>query len=156
MKISVTWLKEFIAVEADGAELAERLSFAGIEVASVEPAVPAFQKVVVGKVESVEAHPSADKLKVCKVDAGTGALLQIVCGAPNVRAGMKAPVILPGGQLLDGTAIKLTQLRGVDSSGMLCSARELQLSEEASGLMALPDDAPVGQDLHEYLGDDEV
>ncbi|HEV2320727.1 MAG TPA: phenylalanine--tRNA ligase subunit beta, partial [Gammaproteobacteria bacterium] len=156
MKISVAWLKEFIAVEADGAELAERLSFAGIEVASVEPAVPAFHKVVVGKVESVEPHPSADKLKVCKVDVGAGALLQIVCGAPNVRAGMKAPVILPGGQLPDGTLIKATSLRGVDSSGMLCYARELKLSEEASGLMALPDDAPVGQDLRSYLGDDEV
>ena len=101
MKISVTWLKEFIAVEADGAELAERLSFAGIEVASVEPAIPDFQKVVVARVESVVPHPSADKLKVCKVDAGSGPLLQIVCGAPNVRAGMKAPVILPGGKLPD-------------------------------------------------------
>ncbi|HEU5399114.1 MAG TPA: phenylalanine--tRNA ligase subunit beta, partial [Gammaproteobacteria bacterium] len=157
MKISVAWLKEFIAVQADGAELAERLSFAGIEVASVEPAVPAFQKVVVGRVESVEPHPSADKLKVCKVDAGLDARLQIVCGAPNVRAGMKAPVILPGGRLPDGTLIKATPLRGVDSSGMLCSARELKLSEEASGLMALPNDAPVGQDLRAYLGgDDEI
>ena len=157
MKISVAWLKEFIAVEADGDELAERLSFAGIEVAAVEPAIPDFQKVVVARVESVTPHPSADKLKVCQVDAGTGALLQIVCGAPNVRAGMKAPVILPGGQLPDGTLIKQTQLRGVESSGMLCSARELKLSEEASGLMALPDEAPVGQELRAYLGgDDEI
>ena len=155
MKISETWLKEFVAVKADAAEIANRLSFAGIEVAAVEPAVPAFGMVIVGKVESLSAHPSADKLKVCQVDIGKGPLIQIVCGAPNVRAGMKAPVILPGGTLPDGTVIKQAALRGVDSSGMLCSARELDLSEEASGLMALPDDAPLGADLRAYLGGED-
>jgi len=155
MKISETWLKEFVAVEADAAEIADRLSFAGIEVAAVVPAVPAFEMVIVGKVERMAPHPSADKLKVCQVDIGKGPLVQIVCGAPNVRAGMKAPVILPGGTLPDGTVIKQAALRGVDSSGMLCSARELGLSEEASGLMALPDDAPLGTDLREYLGGDD-
>ena len=155
MKISEAWLKEFIAVDADAAEIGERLSFAGIEVAAVTPAIPDFQKVIVGKVESVAPHPSADKLKVCKVDIGKGGVLQIVCGAPNVQVGMKAPVILVGGQLPDGTVIKQAALRGVDSSGMLCSAKELGLSEEASGLMALPDDAPLGTDLRTYLGGDD-
>lgn len=157
MKISENWLKEFVAVDADAAEIAERLSFAGIEVAAVTPAIPAFQKVIVGKVEKLSAHPSADKLKVCQVETGKGALIQIVCGAANVRAGMRAPVILVGGQLPDGTIIKQAALRGVDSHGMLCSAKELGLSEEATGLMALPDDAPLGTDLRAYLGgDDEV
>ena len=155
MKISEAWLKEFVAVKADAAELADRLSFAGIEVAAVLPAIPAFEKVIVGKVESLAPHPSADKLKVCQVETGKGPLVQIVCGAPNVRAGMKAPVILPGGKLPDGTVIKQAALRGVESSGMLCSAKELGLSEEASGLMALPDDAPLGTDLRTYLGGDD-
>lgn len=155
MKLSEAWLKEFVAVEADAAELAERLSFAGIEVAAVEPAIPPFKKVLVGKVESLAPHPSADKLKVCQVDVGSGPLQQIVCGAPNVRVGMKAPVILPGGSLLDGTLIKQAALRGVESHGMLCSAKELGLSEEASGLMALPDDAPLGAELRAYLGGDD-
>ena len=155
MKISEAWLKEFVAVKADAAELADRLSFAGIEVATTMPAIPAFAMVVVGRVESLAPHPSADKLKVCQVEIGKGPLLQIVCGAPNVRAGMKAPVILPGGTLPDGSVIKQAALRGVESSGMLCSAKELGLSEEASGLMALPDDAPLGTDLREYLGGDD-
>ena len=154
MKISVNWLKEFIKLPADGAAIATRLGAAGIEVAGVEPAIPPFQKVIVARVESVTPHPSADKLKVCQVDAGGGKRLQVVCGALNVRAGMKAPLILPGGRLPDGSEIKQAALRGVESNGMLCSARELGLSDEASGLFALPDDAPVGQDLREYLGGD--
>jgi len=155
MKISVNWLKEFIKLGDEPQGMARKLGSGGVEVASVTAAIPPFQKVVVGKVESLAPHPSADKLKVCQVDAGQGKLLQIVCGAPNVRQGMKAPVILPGGKLPDGTEIKTTQLRGVDSSGMLCSAKELGLSDEASGLFAFPDDAKVGQDLREYLGGDD-
>ncbi|MGE5626255.1 MAG: phenylalanine--tRNA ligase subunit beta [Bacillota bacterium] len=154
MKISVNWLKEFIRLPADGAAIALRLGSAGIEVAGVEPAIPPFQKVVVAKVESLAPHPSADKLKVCQVDAG-GRKLQVVCGAPNVKAGMKAPLMLAGGRLPDGEEIKAAKLRGVDSNGMLCSARELGLSDEASGLFVLPDDAPVGTDLREYLGGDD-
>ncbi len=156
MKTSEKWLKEFVAVKADAAGIARRLGFAGIEVASVAPALPDFTDVKVGRIESLSAHPSADKLRVCQVDAGQGKLLQIVCGAPNAAAGMKAPVILPGGKLPDGTLIKAAALRGVDSAGMLCSARELGLSEEASGLMALPADAPVGKDLKAYLGQDQL
>jgi phenylalanyl-tRNA synthetase beta chain len=155
MKISVNWLKEFIKLSDDAKAIARRLGAGGVEVASVAPAIPAFEKVFVGEVKSLEPHPSADKLKVCQVDAGQGKPLQIVCGAANVRAGMKAPVILPGGKLPDGTEIKQAQLRGVDSSGMLCSAKELGLSEEATGLFELPSDAPVGKGLREYLGGDD-
>src|SRR5579864_6985894 len=156
MKISTSWLREFVKPKATAAEIAKRLSFAGIEVAAVEPALKAFDKVVVGKVVSVTPHPDATKLKVCQVDTGSGSR-QIVCGAPNVEAGMKAPVILPGGRLPDGTEIKATELRGVESGGMLCSARELGLSEEHSGLLVLPADAKVGQDLRQILGgDDEI
>src|SRR5690348_14581421 len=155
MKISVNWLKEFIKLDDDAQSIGRKLGSGGVEVASVTPAVPAFEKVYVGQVKSFEKHPSADKLNVCQVDAGDGKLRQIVCGAPNVKAGMKAPVILPGGRLPDGTEIKQAALRGVDSSGMLCSAKELGLMEEASGLFVLPDDAPVGKELREYLGGDD-
>jgi len=155
MKISVNWLREFVRLTDDAQGIARKLGSGGVEVASVTPAIPVFEKVYVGQVKSFEKHPSADKLNVCQVDAGTGSTLQIVCGAPNVRAGMKAPVILPGGRLPDGTEIKQTALRGVESSGMLCSAKELGLMEEVSGLFVLPDDAPVGKELREYLGGDD-
>ena len=127
MKTSEKWLKEFVAVKADAADMGKRLGFAGIEVASVSPALPDFTDVRVGRIESLSAHPSADKLRVCQVDAGTG-------------------------KLPDGTVIKAAALRGVDSSGMLCSARELGLSEEASGLMALADDAPLGTARYAVMG----
>lgn len=155
MKISLDWLREFVDLPADASVVARHLGGAGVEVAGVTPAIPAFTKVVVGQVKSLAAHPSADKLKVCQVDAGGGKTLQVVCGAPNVKAGMKAPLILPGGRLPDGTEIKQAELRGVASSGMLCSAKELGLSEEASGLMALPDDAVPGTDFRAYLGGDD-
>ena len=155
MKISLAWLREFVDLPADAAAVALRLGAGGVEVAAVTPAIPAFTKVVVGQVKSLEKHPSADKLKVCQVDAGGGKTLQVVCGAPNVKAGMKAPLILPGGRLPDGTEIKQAELRGVASSGMLCSARELGLSDEAAGLMALPDDAVPGTDFRIYLGGDD-
>lgn len=152
MKISLNWLRELIDVPADAADISRRLSLAGIEVAGIEAALPAFEKVVVGVVKTVAPHPDADKLRVCTVDAGTGTPLQIVCGAPNVVAGMKAAVILPGGRLPDGTVIKQSKLRGVDSAGMLCSARELGLAEEHGGLLDLPKDAPIGKDFRDYLG----
>ena len=117
--------------------------------------------VVVAQVLSAQKHPDADRLNVCQVDAGTGAPLQIVCGAPNVRAGLKVPCALVGAQLpaSEGGApfkIKLGKLRGVDSHGMLCSARELGLSADAQGLHVLPDDAPVGEDIRSYLRLDDA
>lgn len=152
MKVSHEWLKEFVAVTDSAHSVADRLSLSGLEVAAVEPAVPALQGLVVGEVLSVDKHPDADKLSVCKVTTGGNEDHQIVCGAPNVRAGMKAPVILPGEKLPDGTKIRKARLRGVESSGMLCSARELGLSDDHAGLMELPSDAPVGKHFGEYLG----
>ena len=143
MKISVNWLKEFVKLGDDAQSIGRKLGSGGVEVASVTPAVPVFEKVYVGQVKSFEKHPSADKLNVCQVEAGTGKILQIVCGAPNVKVGMKAPVILPGGRLPDGTEIKQAALRGVESSGMLCSAKELGLLEEASGLFVSPRRTPA-------------
>jgi len=144
MKISEQWLREFVNPRVQTGKLAERLTLAGIEVSSVKDALPAFSSVFVAEVQSVTRHPQADKLTVCKVIAGDRQLLQIVCGAPNVRAGMKAAVVLPGGSLPDGTKIEVSTLRGVESQGMLCSAYELGLTEDHSGLLELPVDAVVG------------
>lgn len=152
MKVSYEWLKEFVAVSDSAQQVADRLSLSGLEVAAVEAAVPALEGLLVGEVLGVEKHPDADKLSVCLVTTGGNETHQIVCGAPNVRAGMKAPVILPGEKLPDGTKIKKAKLRGVESSGMLCSARELGLSEDHAGLMELPSDAPVGKSFGGYLG----
>jgi phenylalanyl-tRNA synthetase beta chain len=122
----------------------------GLEVEALDPVAPAFSKVVVGRVLEVARHPNADKLTVCKVDAGQAGPLSIVCGAPNVAVGMKAPVALVGAEL-PGIVIKPSALRGIESNGMLCSARELGLSEDHSGLLVLADDAPVGRDVRELL-----
>ncbi|MDX1444381.1 MAG: phenylalanine--tRNA ligase subunit beta [Gammaproteobacteria bacterium] len=155
MKVSYQWLKEFVVLEESPQQIADRLSLAGLEVAAVEAAVPPLEDIVIGEVLSVEKHPDADKLNVTKVSVGDGAEHQVVCGAPNVRAGMKAPVILPGARLPDGTKIKKAKLRGVESHGMLCSARELGLSEDHTGLMDLPSDAPLGKGLADYLGGED-
>jgi phenylalanyl-tRNA synthetase beta chain len=137
-------------------ELSHLLTMSGLEVEEVEPVAPPFTNVVVAKVLEVAKHPNADRLNVCQVDAGTGTLLNIVCGAPNVRAGMKvvcamAGAVLPPGDDGKPFVIKVGQLRGVESQGMLCSARELKLSEEHAGLMDLPEDAPVGQNFRDYF-----
>lgn len=152
MKISYNWLRELVPVTDSARALADRLSLSGLEVAAVEEAVPALDQVVVGEITELAAHPDADKLKVCQVNVGQGEPLQIVCGAPNARQGMKAPVILVGGKLPDGTKIRKAKLRGVASAGMICSARELGMSEDHSGLLDLPADAPVGMAFADYLG----
>ena len=156
MKLSERWLREWVDPPVDSATLASQLTMAGLEVDGVAPATPAFTGVVVGKVESVEAHPAADKLSVCVVDAGGAGKLGIVCGAPNVRPGMRAPVALVGGELPGGMKIKRAKLRGVESHGMLCSERELGLGEGHEGLWDLPADAPVGTDLRAWLGLDDA
>lgn len=132
------------------AVLAERLTLAGLEVDSIEPVAPPFSGVVVAEVLTLEKHPDADKLRVATVNKGDE-VLQIVCGAPNVAVGVKVPLATIGAQLPGGLQIKKGKLRGVESFGMLCSARELGLSEEASGLLILPDEAPVGTDIRSYL-----
>ena len=129
---------------------------AGLEVEEAVPAAPPFSGVVVAKIEKVEPHPNADRLRVCTVDAGTGAPLTIVCGAPNAVAGMKAPCALVGAELPGGPAIKTTVMRGVESQGMLCSAKELGIDDDASGLLSLPADARVGASVRDVLALDDT
>lgn len=154
MQFPETWLRTFVDIAIPTDELAEQLTMAGLEVEEVQPAAPEFSGVVTARIESVEPHPNADKLKVCKVNAG-GELLQIVCGAPNAAAGMLVPLAQIGAVLPGGFKIGSAKMRGVESAGMLCSAKELGLSQDHSGLMALPDTMPVGADLRERLALDE-
>ncbi|MBS0587678.1 MAG: phenylalanine--tRNA ligase subunit beta [Proteobacteria bacterium] len=155
MKFSENWLRSFVNPPLSSDELAHVLTMAGIEVESIEPVAAVFNKVVVAEVLTVEKHPEADRLKVCSVNTGAETL-QIVCGAPNVSAGVKVPCALIGATL-PGFAIKKTKLRGIDSSGMLCSAKELGISDAADGLLLLSADAPVGTDFRGYYGlDDHV
>lgn len=150
MQFSEHWLREFVNPPLTSAELAHSLTMAGLEVEALQSMAPAFGGVVVAQIIAVDKHPDADRLKLCRVDAGQGDTLQIVCGAPNVAVGMKVPCALVGAEL-QGMKIKAAKVRGVESFGMLCSARELGLSEDHSGLMALPADAPVGEDIRFYL-----
>ena len=151
MKFSENWLRTFVNPGCTREDLAHRLTMAGIEVEAIEPVAASFEQVVVAEVLQIEKHPDADRLAVCQVKTGdhADALLQIVCGAPNVRAGIKVPCALVGAQL-PGFTIKKAKLRGVESYGMLCSARELGISEAADGLLELPDTAPIGQDFRDY------
>lgn len=156
MQFPESWLREFCNPPLSSEQLADVLTMAGLEVEACEPVAPPFSRVVVGAIVEAEPHPNADRLRVCKVDAGTGALLQIVCGAPNARAGIKVPCALVGAELPPGEdgkpfQIKVGKLRGVESFGMLCSARELGLSEDHAGLLELDAAAPVGQDVREHL-----
>ncbi|RPJ47665.1 MAG: phenylalanine--tRNA ligase subunit beta [Betaproteobacteria bacterium] len=155
MKLSEHWLRELVDPEVSTAELADLLTFGGVEVEAVEPAAPPFDRVVVAEILSVAKHPEADRLQVCQVNAGT-APLTIVCGAPNARAGMRVPAALPGARL-PGIEIKLAKVRGVESHGMLCSARELGLSDAAEGLLELAPDATIGLNVRDLLDlDDQV
>lgn len=162
MQFPESWLRTFVDPQLTTNELSHALTMAGLEVEDLRPAAPPTSKIVVGQVLEVVKHPDADKLNVCQVDAGTGATLNIVCGAPNVAPGIKVPVALVGAQLPPAEeggapfAIKLSKLRGVESQGMLCSARELKLSEDHSGLMILPEDTPIGQDIRETLNLDDT
>jgi len=156
MRFSEQWLREWVNPPVSSKELAEQLTMAGLEVDSVEPVAGVFDKVVIGQVRTLEPHPDADKLRVAQVDVGADELLQIVCGAPNVAPGIKVPTALVGARLPGDIKIKKAKLRGVASSGMLCSARELGLSEDHAGLMILPEDAPLGEDIRRYLQLDDV
>ena len=151
MQFSEDWLRQYANPALGSDELAHALTMAGLEVEDVVAAAPPFAGVVVAEVRKVERHPNADKLTVCEVDAGTGRLLQIVCGAPNVAAGIRVPCALTGAVLPGDFRIKEAKMRGTVSEGMLCSARELGLSEDHSGLMILEADAPVGRDIRDHL-----
>ena len=162
MQFPESWLRSFVNPPITTDELSHRLTMAGLEVEEVDPVAPPFSQIVVGHVVEVNKHPDADRLNVCKVDAGTGELLQIVCGAPNVSVGIKVPCAMVGAELPPGEdgkpfKIKIGKLRGVESYGMLCSARELKLSEDHGGLLILPEDTPVGADIRKVLDlDDQI
>jgi phenylalanyl-tRNA synthetase beta chain len=155
MRVSVEWLKDWLGAVPAPRELADRLTMAGLEIEAVEPAAPPLPGVVVGEIVARDRHPNADTLSVCTVLAG-GAPLQVVCGAPNARAGMKAPFAAIGAVLPGGMEIRRAELRGIESSGMLCSARELGLAEDAAGLMELPTELPTGALLTDALGLDDT
>ncbi len=156
MKITVGWLKQFVAVEADVAALAQHLTLAGLEIESIEPVAPPFTGVVVGEVLETARHPDADKLSVCKVTTDGTNRLQIICGASNVRAGLKVAVALVGAELPKGVKIERALLRGLESEGMLCSARELGLGDEHEGIMELPPELPLHRNLRAALDLDDT
>ncbi|MDB5960256.1 MAG: phenylalanine--tRNA ligase subunit beta [Massilia sp.] len=156
MQFSENWLRTMVNPALSSAELSHLLTMSGLEVEEVEAVAPPFSHVVVAQVVEVAKHPNADRLNVCQVDVGTGTLLNIVCGAPNVRVGMKAICAMAGAVLPPGAdgkpfEIKVGQLRGVESQGMMCSAKELKLSDDSAGLLELPADAPVGENIRDYL-----
>ena len=151
MKVPISWLQEWVAVPWPAAELGSRLTMAGFELENLEPAAPALTNVVVAQIVDASQHPQADKLRVCQVSTGTGPALQIVCGASNARAGLRTALAKVGAELPGGLRIGAAKLRGVESRGMLCSSKELGLGDTNPGIIELPDDAPLGVSLREYL-----
>lgn len=157
MKFSLSWLKVFLETEADVAEIAAKLNAIGLEVEGIENPAEKLAGFRVARVLTADRHPDADKLQVLSVDAGTGAPLQVVCGAPNARAGMIGVLGLPGATVPGGGfALKVSAIRGVESNGMMCSVRELELGDEHDGIIELPADAPVGMAFADYHGSDPV
>ena len=152
MKFTLSWLKTHLETDADLATITKKLTDLGLEVEGVEDKAETLKPFVVGYVVEAVQHPNADRLRVCKVDAGNG-IVQVVCGAPNARTGMKG-VFAPVGTHVPGTGLDLKagKIRGEESNGMLCSARELGLGQDHDGIIELPDDAPVGQSFVEYRG----
>jgi phenylalanyl-tRNA synthetase beta chain len=161
MQFPESWLREFCNPPLTTQQVADTLTMGGLEVEELRPVAPPFTRIVVGEIKQAVQHPDADRLRVCQVDAGQGALLNIVCGASNARAGIKVPCALVGAELPPGEdgkpyEIKLGKLRGVESQGMLCSARELKLSDDHAGLLELPEDAAVGADVRDVLKLDDM
>ncbi len=155
MRVSEQWLREWVDPAVSTAQLAEQLTMAGLEVDSIAAAAPEFSGVVIGCVRRLAPHPAADRLQIATVDAGQSEALQIVCGAPNVQVGMRVPVALPDAVLPAAVRITASEVRGVVSQGMLCSARELGLADSATGLLDLPADSPLGMDIRRWLGLDD-
>jgi len=156
VKYPLSWIREWVDVVPDADEIARRLTARGYPVDAIVRTGHDYPNVVVGHVLEVQRHPDADKLSLCKVDGGTGVILDVVCGAPNVRAGMKVPLALVGAELPGGLKIKKSKIRGAVSEGMLCSAKELELGGDHSGILALKDDAPVGRPVREVFGEPDV
>jgi phenylalanyl-tRNA synthetase beta chain len=151
MKVPYSWLADWVDIPWQAAELGSRLTLAGFELDGLEPAAPPFSDVLVAEILSAERHPQADKLQVCRVSIGSGEPVQIVCGAANARAGLKSALAIVGATLPGDVNIKAAKLRGVESQGMLASSKELGLAETSAGIIELPEDAPVGIPLREYL-----
>ncbi len=161
MQFPESWLREFCNPSLTTQQLADTLTMAGLEVEDLQPVAPPFTGIVVGEITEAVQHPDADRLRVCQVDVGQGSLLNIVCGAPNARVGIKIPCAMVGAELPPGEdgkpfKIKVGKLRGVESQGMLCSAKELKIAEDHGGLLELPADAPLGQNIREYLQLDDT
>jgi phenylalanyl-tRNA synthetase beta chain len=156
MKLPYSWLAEWVQVPWQAPELGTRLTMAGFELEALGSAAPPFSGVVVAQILGAEPHPQADKLQVCRVSTGSGAALQIVCGASNARAGLKSALAVVGAKLPGEVSITAAKLRGVESQGMLASAKELGLADSSTGILELPTDAPLGKPLREYLGLDEA
>ena len=161
MQFPESWLREFCNPPLNTRQLADLLTMSGMEVEDLRPVAPPFSGVVVAEILSAEPHPQADRLRVCQVSVGAGAPLQIVCGAPNARAGLKAPLAVVGAELPAGDdgqpfRIGVGRLRGVESRGMLCSARELKIADDHGGLLELAPDAPVGTDIRQWLKLDDT
>jgi phenylalanyl-tRNA synthetase beta chain len=156
MQFSEQWLRSWVDPSLKSEELSYLLTMAGLEVEETTAAAPAFSGVVVGHVVDVVPHENADRLRVTRVDVGSGELVQIVCGAPNVAPGVRVPCALPGAVLPGDFRIKPTKMRGVESNGMLCSGKELGVPDDVDGLLLLPDDAPIGTSIRDYLGLDDV
>jgi phenylalanyl-tRNA synthetase beta chain len=156
MKFSERWLRTLVDPPIDTATLCDKLTMAGFEVEDVARAAPHFTNVVVGAITNVSPHPDADRLRVCAVDVGDNRVVQVVCGAPNAAVGLRAACALDGAMLPGGQSITRTTMRGVESQGMLCSARELGIADDASGLLVLSSDARPGQDVREALALDDA
>ncbi|MDI9232648.1 phenylalanine--tRNA ligase subunit beta [Limnohabitans lacus] len=161
MQFPESWLREFCNPSLTTQQLADTLTMAGLEVEELEPVAPPFTKIVIGEIKEAVQHPNADRLRVCQVDVGQGSLLNIVCGAPNARVGIRVPCAMVGAELPPGEdgksfVIKVGKLRGVESQGMLCSAKELKIADDHGGLLELPLDAPLGQDIRQYLNLDDT
>src|SRR5258706_1836551 len=160
MQFPESWLRALVDPKLSTAELSHLLTMSGLEVENCREVAPPFTGVVVGQVVKMEKHPNADKLKVCQVEVGAAQRLSIVCGAPNVVTGMKVPCAIVGARLPGASPdrpfeIKVATMRGVESHGMLCSARELGLSDDHSGLLKLDEDARIGRDVRELLSLDD-
>src|SRR4029453_1777204 len=156
MKFSVNWLREFVDLPKNPEEIAALLTRAGVETENIESRGAKIDKVIVSQISSSSRHPNADRLTVCEVDDGSGTKRQIVCGATNYKVGDKIPLALPGAKLPNGTEIRKSKLRGVESEGMLCSAIELGLGEHASGLLILSPDAKIGAPIADLFPTDTV
>ncbi|HGE73174.1 TPA: phenylalanine--tRNA ligase subunit beta, partial [Candidatus Poribacteria bacterium] len=157
MLVSLEWLKEYVDVDISPSELAEKLTMVGLEVKSLtSKSTKGLDKVLVGKIVSQKKHPNADKLTICEVDIGTGENLSVICGAPNAKVGMLSPIALIGAELPNGMKIEPVTIRGVSSYGMLCSERELNISDDHSGIMDLPTDLKIGMSISQALGLDDI